>query len=97
GRRGARPRRAAPAGRRCGAAPPSPPLLVRLGAVGERGGWLAATLERAAVAHEGEVERAVAALVALVEPALILAMGGVVLILVAAILLPLFELNALVR
>src|SRR5262249_7301398 len=76
---------------------PSPPLLVRLAAVGERGGSLADTLERAAVAHEGEVERALAALVALVEPALILAMGGVVLVLVAAILLPLFELNELVR
>ena len=74
-----------------------PPLLVRLAAVGERGGSLAGTLERAAAAHEGEVEGALAALVALVEPALILAMGGVVLILVAAILLPLFELNALVR
>jgi len=74
-----------------------PPLLVRLAAVGERGGSLADTLERAAVAHEGEVERALAALVALVEPALILTMGGVVLVLVAAILLPLFELNALVR
>jgi general secretion pathway protein F len=43
------------------------------------------------------VERAVGGLVALVEPLLILAMGGVVLALVAAILLPLFELNALVR
>jgi general secretion pathway protein F len=74
-----------------------PPLLVRLAAVGERGGSLADTLERAAIAHEGEVERALAALVALVEPALILTMGGVVLVLVAAILLPLFELNALVR
>ena len=74
-----------------------PPLLVRLAAVGERGGSLAGTLERAAAAHEGEVAGALAALVALVEPALILAMGGVVLILVAAILLPLFELNALVR
>ncbi|HYV57701.1 MAG TPA: type II secretion system F family protein [Candidatus Nitrosopolaris sp.] len=74
-----------------------PPLLIRLAAVGERGGSLADTLERAAVAHEGEVERVLAALVALVEPALILTMGGVVLVLVAAILLPLFELNALVR
>ncbi|HZP43569.1 MAG TPA: type II secretion system F family protein [Candidatus Binatia bacterium] len=74
-----------------------PPLLVRLAAVGERGGTLAATLERAAVTHEAAVAAAVAAATALVEPALVLAMGGVVLALVAAILLPLFELNGLVR
>lgn len=74
-----------------------PPLLVRLAAVGERGGTLAASLERAAATHEASVEAAVAAATALVEPALILAMGAVVLALVAAILLPLFELNGLVR
>jgi len=74
-----------------------PPLLVRLVGVGERGGALAPALERAAAAHEGEVAAAVATLTALVEPALIIVMGGVVLALVAAILLPLFELNTLVR
>jgi general secretion pathway protein F len=74
-----------------------PPLLVRLAAVGERGGTLAATLERAAVAHESEVEAAVGTLLALVEPLLVLAMGAVVLALVAAVLLPLFALNGLVR
>jgi general secretion pathway protein F len=74
-----------------------PPLLVRLVAVGERGGTLAPALEHAAAAHEGEVAAAVATLTALVEPALIVVMGGVVLALVAAILLPLFELNTLVR
>ena len=74
-----------------------PPLLVRLAAVGERGGTLAESLERAAATHEASVEAALAAATALVEPALILVMGGVVLALVSAILLPLFELNGLVR
>jgi general secretion pathway protein F len=73
-----------------------PPLLVRLAAVGERGGALADALERAAAAHEGEVEAAVATLTALVEPALVLLMGAVVLALVAAVLMPLFALNTLV-
>ncbi len=74
-----------------------PPLLVRLAAAGERAGALAGALDRAAAAHEAEVEAAVAAATALVEPALVLVMGAVVLALVAAILLPLFELNTLVR
>jgi general secretion pathway protein F len=74
-----------------------PPLLVRLAAVGERGGSLPAMLERAAVTYEGEAAAAAAGLAALVEPALVLVMGGVVLALVLAILLPLFELNTLVR
>jgi len=74
-----------------------PPLLLRLAAVGERGGSLGETLARAADAYEGEVAAAVETVTALAEPLLILVMGGVVLALVAAILLPLFELSALVR
>jgi len=72
-----------------------PPVLVQLTAVGERSGGLADALARAADTYEAEVERTVAAATALVEPALILAMGGVVLVLVTAVLLPLFELGAL--
>jgi general secretion pathway protein F len=74
-----------------------PPLLVRLVDVGERGGSLPAMLERAATTYEGEAAAAAAGLAALVEPALVLVMGSVVLALVVAILLPLFELNTLVR
>ncbi len=74
-----------------------PALLVQLAAVGERGGSLAAMLERAAATYEDEVDAAVGTVTALVEPLLVLVMGAVVLALVTAILLPLFELNALVR
>jgi len=74
-----------------------PPLLVQLAAVGERGGDLAPMLARAAVSYEGEVETALGAVTALVEPLLVIVMGGVVLALVSAILLPIFELNALVH
>jgi len=74
-----------------------PSLVVQLAAVGERSGTLAATLERAAVAFDDELEHTIAALTALVEPALVLVMGAVVLALVTAVLLPLFDLSALVR
>jgi general secretion pathway protein F len=72
-----------------------PPVLVQLVGVGERSGGLADALAHAADGYEAEVERAVAAATALVEPALVLVMGGVVLVLVTAVLLPLFELGAL--
>jgi general secretion pathway protein F len=72
-----------------------PPVLVQLVAVGERSGGLADALGHAAATYEAEVERTVAAATALVEPALVVAMGGVVLVLVTAVLLPLFELGAI--
>jgi general secretion pathway protein F len=74
-----------------------PPLVVRLAAVGERSGDLADALERAAGAQERDVAAALATATALIEPTLILVMGSVVLALVSAILLPLFELNGLVQ
>src|SRR5437870_3612845 len=84
----------APALRRAGV---FPPLVVHLAAVGERAGALGAMLERAAAAYEREVETTISAATALVEPLLVLVMGGVVLALVAAVLLPLLDLNGLVR
>jgi general secretion pathway protein F len=74
-----------------------PPLVVRLVAVGERAGSLGPMLERAAATYEREVEAAVGAATSLVEPALVLAMGAVVLALVTAVLLPLVDLGGLVR
>ena len=74
-----------------------PPLVIHLAAVGERAGTIGEMLERAAAAYEREVETTVSAATALVEPLLVLFMGGVVLALVAAILLPLLDLNGLVR
>src|SRR5438046_941757 len=74
-----------------------PPLVLHLAAVGERAGSLGPMLERAAAAYGREVETAVSAATALVEPLLVLVVGGVVLALVAAVLLPLLDLNGLVR
>jgi general secretion pathway protein F len=67
-----------------------PPLLPRVVAVGEQSGELAE-------AYEEEVGRTVQAMTAVLEPVLVLAMAAVVLFVVVAILLPIFEMNNLVR
>ena len=74
-----------------------PPLVVHMVAVGERSGQLEAMLGKAADAYDDEVENAVVALTTILEPVIIVFMGGVVLFIVLAILLPIFELSQLVR
>jgi len=74
-----------------------PPLLVHLVASGEMSGRLEKMLERAARLEAQALERRLAVLLALLEPATILAMGAVVLLIVLAILLPILEINQLVR
>jgi general secretion pathway protein F len=73
-----------------------PPLLVHMLSAGEESGELEKMLERAASHQERELESAVSAATSLMEPLLILVMGGVVLVIVLAILLPIFEMNQLV-
>lgn len=74
-----------------------PPLLVHMIAVGEKSGELEQMLSRAADAYDGEVESSVSALSSILEPVLVIFMGGVVLFIVMAILLPIFDLNQLVK
>ncbi len=74
-----------------------PPLTLHLIASGEASGNLEDMLERAATSQEREIEVLVATLLGLFEPLLIVLMGGLVLIIVLAILLPIFDLNQLVR
>jgi general secretion pathway protein F len=74
-----------------------PPMTLSLIASGESSGNLDGMLERAATQQEREVETMIAALLGLFEPLLILVMGGVVLTIVLAILLPIFDLNQLVK
>lgn len=74
-----------------------PPVTVYLIASGETSGNLEEMLERAAANQEREIETVLGVLLAAFEPLLILAMGGVVLVIVMAILLPIFELNRLVK
>lgn len=73
------------------------PMTIHLIASGEASGELENMLERAATNQEQEVETLIAALLGIFEPILILAMGGIVLVIVLAILLPIFELNQLVK
>lgn len=74
-----------------------PPMTLHLIASGEASGNLETMLDRAAHQQERETSMTISAALALFEPLLILAMGGVVLIIVLAILLPIFELNQLVK
>ena len=74
-----------------------PPITLHLIASGEASGNLEAMLERAATHQERELQSTLSTLLTLFEPILILVMGLMVLIIVLAILLPIFELNQLVR
>jgi general secretion pathway protein F len=73
-----------------------PPMTLHLIASGEASGKLEAMLERSADNQERELETVIAAVMGMFEPLLILVMGGVVLVIVLAILLPIFNLNQLV-
>jgi general secretion pathway protein F len=74
-----------------------PPLLIHMVAVGEKSGELESMLARAADAYDNEVEASVNSLTSIMEPVMIIFMGGVVLFIVLAIMVPIFELNQLVR
>ncbi|MGD8568459.1 MAG: type II secretion system inner membrane protein GspF [Gammaproteobacteria bacterium] len=74
-----------------------PPMTVHLIASGEASGNIEKMLERAADSQEREMEALIAGMLAIFEPVLILVMGGVVLTIVLAILLPIFDMNQLVR
>ena len=85
-----------PLARALGATQAFPPVMVHLIASGETSGRLDEALERAARQQQNDIATRLAAFTALFEPAMILAMGGVVLVIVLAILLPIFQLNQLV-
>lgn len=74
-----------------------PPILIHLIASGEASGQLDTMLERAAAQQEQEVASYTSVLTALLEPVLILFMGVVVLLIVLAILMPIIEMNQMVR
>jgi general secretion pathway protein F len=74
-----------------------PPVLVHMVASGEATGELATMLERAAQSQTSEVERKTLWLTSLLEPALILVMGLLVLLIVLAVMMPIIEVNQLIR
>ncbi|MBS0309358.1 MAG: type II secretion system inner membrane protein GspF [Proteobacteria bacterium] len=77
--------------------PHFPPMLIHMIRAGEVTGELPAMLERASNAQEADLERRALTIAGLLEPALILAMGVVVLLIVLAVLMPIIEINQLVR
>ncbi|HWM44257.1 MAG TPA: type II secretion system inner membrane protein GspF [Burkholderiales bacterium] len=74
-----------------------PPIFIHLVASGESSGRLAHMLAQAAKHQEMENEHRVRLLTGILEPAVIVAMGIVVLLVVLAILMPIIEMNQLVR
>lgn len=74
-----------------------PPLLVHMVSVGEKGGKLEAMLQKAGDAYEREFSASVARFMAVLEPLLVLAMGLAVGIVVLAVLLPIFQMNQLIK
>ena len=79
------------------AQPYFPPLLIHMIRAGEVTGELPAMLNRAAQMQEQDLERRALMIAGLLEPVLILAMGVVVLLIVLAVLMPIIEINQLVR
>ena len=93
----ARVREGAPIGRSLAASRLFPPMTVHLISSGESSGQLQTMLERAATNQERELEGLLAALVGLLGPMLIVGMGLFVMGIVFAMLLPIFEMNSLIR
>lgn len=74
-----------------------PPMMLNMIASGEASGQLVEMLDRAAETQERQLVHKAAALVGLLEPLLILVMGGLVLVIVLAIMLPIFNINQLIK
>jgi len=89
-------REGAPIGTSLGQATQFPPLCIHLISSGEASGRLEAMLDKAAGQQGGEMDGLIAALLNIVEPGMIIIMGVLVLSIVVAILLPIFEMNQLI-
>jgi general secretion pathway protein F len=72
-----------------------PPLVVHMIGIGEKTGNLETMLERVADSYDMEVDTTVSSLTTLLEPLMILMMGGIVAFIVMSILLPILQLNKL--
>lgn len=74
-----------------------PPLVTHMIAVGEKSGQMEEMLGKISQIYDNEVDRVVTRLTSLMEPIMIVCMGMVVLFIVLAILLPIFQMGQMVR
>jgi general secretion pathway protein F len=74
-----------------------PPLLIEMIKVGERSGELEQMLERVADNYEREVSHSLSQITTILEPVMTLAMAGVIVFMMLAVLLPIFQLNQLMQ
>jgi general secretion pathway protein F len=74
-----------------------PPMTTHLISSGEASGKLEEMLSRAAINQEREVDGLIATLLGIMQPLLVIVMAFIVLLIVLAILLPIFEINNLIR
>lgn len=74
-----------------------PPMTMHLIASGEASGNLEEMLDRAAENQEREMETFLSAIMGLFEPLMILVMGGTVLLIVLAIMMPILDMNTLIK
>ncbi|MEH6590130.1 MAG: type II secretion system inner membrane protein GspF [Halioglobus sp.] len=74
-----------------------PPMMVHMVASGEASGELETMLDRSATNQERELEMTLGTLMSIFEPMMVVVMGGMVLTIVLAVLLPIFDLNTMVK
>ena len=74
-----------------------PPLLIEMIRVGERSGELERMLERVADNYEREVASSLSQMTTVLEPLMTLAMAAVIVFMMLAVLMPIFQLNQLMQ
>ncbi|EGJ49574.1 type II secretion system inner membrane protein GspF [Desulfocurvibacter africanus] len=74
-----------------------PPTMIQMLSAGEQSGELHSMLFKVAELYENEISTRLAIMTSLLEPVMILALGGIVGFVVLAVLLPIFEMSSLVR
>jgi len=74
-----------------------PAIVTHMIAIGEKSGQLEEMLENVGESYESQVENKLSALTTILEPIIIVMLGGVVLIVVMAIMMPLMKMNQLAK